>query len=562
MIKNVTPDEKFEVLLIERGLIDPSRLSSYKHQAAAEGEFFYPFLLKKEIIEEENLIFCLHEALSIPVLSEVIEEAPALDSLPENILEILKERRILPFKKTDEGLHVALNNPYEFYVLDELANRLNSPLKMYLAKEDVILKGYAAGSASEGAYEAAEMWEITDDLEELEVNENLEELLTSNSRQPPVIRFVNHLFLRAVSERASDIHIESFESLFRIRFRIDGLLQDIYSPPKSLLSPVLSRLKVMAGLNVAERRRPQEGRIKLRLSSGEVDVRVSVIPSSEGGRAVLRILDRAAAVLPMEKLGLAPHDLARVEGIIHKTNGIILVTGPTGSGKTTTLYAVLNRINTAEKNIITIEDPIEYKLEGISQMQVNPELGFGFAEGLRSVLRQDPDVLMVGEIRDPETAKIAVQASATGHLVFSTMHTNDSIGALFRLLDLHSDAERCSETLRAVIAQRLVRTLCPHCSQPAPPPEELKKLELEEQKFRQPRGCPECRGTGYKGRTGLFEILLVDDRLQTLIRKKAGHRAIKKYAESENIKFLADDAIIKTAGGITSWQECKRVAGI
>ena len=382
----------------------------------------------------------------------------------------------------------------------------------------------------------------------------------------PIIKLVNGLLSQAVKDRASDIHVEVFERDLVIRFRVDGMMYDVLSPPKRFHAAIASRIKVMSGLNIAEKRLPQDGRIRVRIAGRDIDIRVSTIPTAFGERIVLRLLDRGQAVVDinLDHLGFSGDNLGRIDRLIRQSHGIILATGPTGSGKTTTLYACLSRINSPEKNIITIEDPIEYQLQGVGQMQVNPKIDLTFANGLRSILRQDPDVIMVGEIRDSETAEIAIQAALTGHLVFSTLHTNDSFGALTRLVDMEIEPFLVSSSVLAVLAQRLVRVVCPDCREAYPPPEtELARIGLRLSHLHgpiyKPRGCRNCRNTGYRGRMAIQELMIMDDEVRGLVMRKADSATIRRACTSHGMKLLRQDGAERILAGQTTIEELLRV---
>jgi len=387
------------------------------------------------------------------------------------------------------------------------------------------------------------------------------------TEEAPIIRLINALLLQAVKERASDIHIEPYERELDVRLRIDGMLHRVLSPPKIIQDALISRIKIMSNLDIAEKRLPQDGRIRLLLGGRDIDIRVSVIPTSHGERAVLRLLDRKQGLLGLWEVGFSKEDEKKLEEHLKRPDGIILVTGPTGSGKTTTLYAALNRIHTEEKNIITVEDPIEYQLKGIGQMQVNPRIGLTFASGLRSIVRQDPDVIMVGEIRDLETAEIAMQASLTGHLVFSTLHTNDAPSALVRLIDMGIEPFLVASSLTSVLAQRLVRTICPHCKKSYQPSDVEKSYvqnslrNIQETPFvlYRGQGCEKCNGRGYLGRTGIFELLVIDNEIRPLITDKIDLQGIKNVAVSQGMKTLRQDGIEKVINGVTTLEEVLRV---
>ncbi|WPD75353.1 type II secretion system ATPase GspE [Dickeya fangzhongdai] len=376
----------------------------------------------------------------------------------------------------------------------------------------------------------------------------------------PIIRLINAMLTEAIKHKASDIHIETFERHLLIRFRIDGVLREILRPQRQLASLLVSRIKVMAKLDIAEKRVPQDGRMALRIGGRAIDVRVSTLPSNYGERVVLRLLDKNSVRLDLETLGMAEHNRRQLDTLIHRPHGIILVTGPTGSGKSTTLYAALSRLNSAERNIMTVEDPIEYELEGIGQTQVNPKVDMTFARGLRAILRQDPDVVLVGEIRDGETAQIAVQASLTGHLVLSTLHTNSALGALSRLQDMGIEPFLLSTSLLGVLAQRLVRTLCPSCRQP---------YVLNDEQAQQtglaagttlyhPGGCEKCNYSGYRGRTGIHELLLIDDTVRTAIHQGESELGIARMLGDKRVT-IRQDGLDKVLTGITTWEEVVRV---
>ncbi|MCG7489588.1 type II secretion system ATPase GspE [Vibrio sp. Of14-4] len=388
-----------------------------------------------------------------------------------------------------------------------------------------------------------------------------EDLLESDD-DAPIIKLINAMLGEAIKEGASDIHIETFEKALSIRFRIDGVLRDVLSPSRKLAPLLVSRVKVMAKLDIAEKRIPQDGRISLRIGGRAVDVRVSTMPSSHGERVVMRLLDKNATRLDLHSLGMTPENHANFRTMIERPHGIILVTGPTGSGKSTTLYAGLQELNSNERNILTVEDPIEFDIDGIGQTQVNPKVDMTFARGLRAILRQDPDVVMVGEIRDLETAQIAVQASLTGHLVMSTLHTNTAVGAITRLRDMGIEPFLISSSLLGVLAQRLVRTLCSECKEPYQADKETKKLfELNEQDeltLFKPKGCEHCNNKGYRGRTGIHELLVVDEQVQESIHSEAGEQAIEKVIR-QYTPSIRQDGLSKVRNGITSLEEVMRV---
>jgi len=484
--------------------------------------------------------------------------------LADLTIQYAKRSACLPLGEGDGGaLRVAIADPRATQVVDDLRALYRRRIEPVVAPGAVILEAInqaydrAQGSAEAvmGDIEAAELDAVAHELEEPR------DLLEADE-EAPIIRLVNSLLFQAVKDRASDIHIEPFERDVSVRFRIDGLLYDVLKPPKRFHSTIIARVKIMSGLDIAEKRLPQDGRLRFRIAGRDIDVRVSIVPTQFGERAVLRLLDRTGALLSLEELGLLGANLDRIERLIGRSHGILLVTGPTGSGKTTTLYAALSRINSSLRNIITIEDPIEYQLHGIGQIQVNPKIELTFATGLRSILRQDPDVIMVGEIRDGETAEIAIQAALTGHLVFSTLHTNDSFGALSRLIDMGIEPFLVSSSLIAVMAQRLVRRVCPSCREAVPAGEsEARELRVEQgtRVFRAGPGCESCKGTGYRGRTGIHELLVIDDEVRSLIMERSDAAAVRRLAVGHGMMTLRDDGAAKIRAGITTAEEVLRV---
>ncbi|MBI4212422.1 MAG: type II secretion system ATPase GspE, partial [Deltaproteobacteria bacterium] len=438
-------------------------------------------------------------------------------------------------------------------------------LEIVLAAEseilDLIEKFYGNQASSLGRIVEGIEEEGGDSFAEDEDVEHLKDLAS----EAPVIRLVNLVISRALESRASDIHIEPFERDLKVRYRIDGILHDVESPPKKLKAAIISRIKIMSKLNIAERRIPQDGRIKMRVLGKDVDLRVSTLPTMYGESVVMRLLDAGSVLLDLDTLGFSGHNLETFKKILNFKNGIILVTGPTGSGKTTTLYAALSRLNTNDVKILTVDDPVEYQLKGANQMQVNPKINLTFASGLRAFLRQDPDIIMVGEVRDRETAEIAIQASLTGHLVLSTLHTNDASSSITRLVDMGVEPFLVASAVIGIVAQRLVRTVCRDCGrQYTPEAEEILKIGLtpEDLKGKQlfrPIGCPNCMETGYAGRAGIHEVLTVTDAIRAELMKGSDATAIKKVAMSQGMRSLRDDAGAKVIQGLTTVAEVLRV---
>ncbi|MDD2365524.1 MAG: type II secretion system ATPase GspE [Desulfuromonadaceae bacterium] len=484
-----------------------------------------------------------------------------VDSALLNLLPLTFARSnyILPLSVVDGVVKVAICAPETILKLDELRLLFDMPVEAVLTPSaqlsDLINTVYAgvSGTAMDVLQELQ-----AEDLSTVATEFNNPTDLLDLSDEAPVIRLLNSVLSEAVKERVSDIHIEPYERDLLVRFRIDGILYEKLSPPKIIQDALVSRIKIMAGLNIAEKRLPQDGRIRVRVAGRDVDIRVSIIPTYYGERAVLRLLDKKKGVLSLSDIGLGEHGVSTLERMLTRTSGIILVTGPTGSGKSTTLYASLNRVNSSEKNIITIEDPIEYQIRGIGQIQVNPKIDLTFASGLRSILRQDPDIIMVGEIRDTETAEIAIQASLTGHLVLSTLHTNDAATAVTRLVDMGIEPFMIASSLSAVIAQRLVRVICPHCREEYEPVEKYPGIVLPEKLYRG-RGCDACFGLGTLGRTAIYEIMPVDQELCSMIIRRSHAGEIKEYAVAHGMKTLRDDGMARAAAGITTIEEVLRV---
>jgi general secretion pathway protein E len=499
------------------------------------------------------------ERLGIPFQAEIEDSHVDTALLTRLPLSFVRNNLLLPLKMENGRLLVAVGNPADLMAIDELQGIYGAPVECVAVPAAVVLDAinrlYArlSGSAQE-VVEELEGEDLSTIATELSVPKDLLDL----TDEAPVIRLLNSIIFQAVKERASDIHIEPFEREVEVRFRIDGLLYKMLTPPKVVQDALISRVKIMAGLNIAEKRLPQDGRLRVIVAGRDVDIRVSIIPTFFGERVVLRLLDKQRGVISLADIGFAPADVRTMERLLTRTSGIILVTGPTGSGKTTTLYAALSRINSPEKNIITIEDPIEYQLKGVGQIQVNPKIDLTFANGLRSILRQDPDIIMVGEIRDGETAEIAMQASLTGHLVLSTLHTNDAATAVTRLTDMGVEPFMVASTLSAVLAQRLVRVICPHCREPYEPEREYAGITLPELLYRG-RGCDKCFNLGSMGRTGIYELLLIDSELCSMIIRQVPAGVIKEYAVSRGMRTLREDGLAKAAAGITTIEEVLRV---
>jgi type IV pilus assembly protein PilB len=474
---------------------------------------------------------------------------------------LAKKYKAIPLFKIGDTLTVAMANPRDIMALDEIRMKCKIPMiEPVLSTDKAIITAIDQYYGVAGSFD--DVVKSIDRVNLPPVTEGAEtRVLAKAAEEAPVIKLVNLIFMRAIKEKASDIHIEPEEDKVRVRFRTDGILHEVMTTPKNLQSVILSRIKIISEMDIAETRKPQDGRIRLRMENRALDLRVSSFPTIHGENLVLRILDKSSVIFGLAELGFAEKDLKDFEKLIHLPYGIILVTGPTGSGKTTTLYSALTTINSIEKNIITVEDPVEYEIPLIRQTQVNPKAGLTFAAGLRSILRQDPDIVMVGEIRDKETADIAIQASLTGHLVFSTLHTNDAPSALTRLVDMEVEPFLISSSVVGILAQRLVRVICKGCKEKhAATGALLKELGLREgADFYRGKGCDDCKSSGYSGRIGIFEFLRMSDDIKKLIMSKASADEIRKKAVQEGMRTLRDDGLDKARRGVTTIEEVLRV---
>jgi general secretion pathway protein E len=558
--------ETIEQILIREKKITEEQLQ--KVMAQGNGKSIGRRLIEMGFIAEEDMLKIMSGVMNLPYikLSELkdISDIPKLDDrIP---VKFMKEYKIFPLKIDNNALTLTMADPLDISTIDEIRLITGHKVNICISGEgeilDVIEKHYGAGATT--------MERIVGDMSEEELDlmggeaEEETEHLKDLASEAPVIKLVNLIINRAVEIGASDIHVEPFEGDLKIRYRVDGVLQDVESPPKKLQSSVISRIKIMSKLNIAERRLPQDGRIRFKSMGKNIDMRVSTLPTIYGESIVMRILDRGGVVLELEKLGFPSKELKEFENLISKPYGMLLVTGPTGSGKTTTLYTALHKINSPDIKIITIEDPVEYQMYGINQLHVKPQIGLTFANGLRSIVRQDPDVIMVGEIRDPETADIAIQSALTGHMVFSTVHTNDAAGAITRLQDMGVESFLISSAILGVLAQRLVRVICKNCKTPV----RLERSAMDELGVKEGlgsftvyegKGCDECSNTGYKGRIGIFELLVINDDIRRLILQKTSANIIKEKARELGMITLREDGWAKVKQGITTISEVLRV---
>lgn len=549
----------------ERGLIQQSVKENFQSlRQTSEGLSLEEYLIRSGILTPDQYRRAVEEFFGVPFASEA--DYPGEPILINHLsVPFMKESKFIPARLENNELTLIMSNPFDHCVANAVRLATRHQVRILAGREQDILEAidryYGMGTTS--------MEKIIEDMESIpeyrmEEEENIDHLRDLAS-EGPVIRLVNLIISRALETRASDIHFEPFENQFRVRYRIDGVLHDVESPPKRLQAAIVSRIKIMSKLNIAERRLPQDGRIMLRVKGKEIDFRVSAIPTIHGESIVLRILDKGSIVLDIEKLGFPEDILIEFKELIKRPHGIILVTGPTGSGKTTTLYCALEKINSPDKKIITVEDPVEYQLRGVNQIQVKPSIGLNFANALRSIVRQDPDVILIGEIRDSETAEIAIHSALTGHLVFSTLHTNDAPSAITRLIDMGMEDYLLSSTIIGVLAQRLVRTACPQCRVPYTPNAAiLRELDAggyppSSIQFFDVKGCPNCAYTGYWGRTGIFEYFKITEEIQRLILEKKGSQILKEVARKRGMRTLREDGWAKVRAGLTTISEVLRV---
>ena len=534
------------------GLLDDKKIAHAFDKQIETKEYFAGLLVKLGYVSNQNVGKTFTSQLGFLPLSVKIEtlEKKLISYLPANIA---LTHRIIPLKQDSGKLTLGTDDPLNFLAQKNLEAIIGSGIELELLRSldmDKALDSLYASKKVKGL----DLGKASEDIN-----------VTKGAEDAPIIKLVNLIINEAVKERASDIHVEPLEKKFRVRYRIDGVLHEVPGPPKRLEGSVISRVKIMAGMDIAEKRLPQDGRIKMVSDKKELDLRVSSLPSIHGESIVMRILDKTSFFVGLEDVGFLPKEKKDFEKLINLPNGMILVTGPTGSGKTTTLYATLSHINQKDRKVIMIEDPVEYQLDGVNQVQVKPQIGLTFASGLRSMLRQAPDIIMVGEIRNLETAQIAVQSALTGHLIFSTLHTNDACGAITRLIDMGVKPYLASSTVQGVLAQRLVRTICPSCREAYKPSEEEAKIlslspeEVNSLKLYRGKGCPTCAYTGYKGRMGIFELFIMTDEARELVLNNSSSTELNKKAKESGMKGLKEDGLNKVKRGYTTVEEVMRV---
>ena len=563
MLKKVNPVER---ILLRHNKITEKVLREVKAGNLHSSSYMGKTLVDHGYIHSQTLLETLSVELQLPYVKKGQYPKSGLPVKGLSISEdFLREKIIFPLHLKDDTLVVAIFDPFDLSTIEDLKVSLGKNIRIVLSSEQDILEAIEAHYGEGGSSAMDRMvGDINEeDLHGLDSLEENTEHIRDMASEAPVIKLVNHIISEAIESRASDIHLEPFADELLLRYRIDGILHEFDPPPKRLSSAITTRIKIMAKLDISERRLPQDGRIKIKILGKDIDMRVSTLPTLHGESVVMRILDRESLVLDLSQMGFPKKVHEQLETLILKPYGKLLVTGPTGSGKTTTLYAALSKINTPNKKIITVEDPVEYQMRGINQIHVKSQIGLNFASGLRSIVRQDPDVIMVGEIRDPETAEISIQAALTGHLVFSTVHTNDAAGAITRLLDMGIENFLISSALLGVLAQRLVRVICPECKEEAPLTptlrEEMAQLGKEEKKIYHGKGCKACSQTGFRGRCGIYELLVIDDHIRELILKKSTAQTICDQARQTGMTTLRQDGWDKVTKGITTVEEILRV---
>lgn len=551
-----------ELLLDAKKLTEKDLLRALTEQKKY-GDKLGKVIVKLGMLSEKEIIDTVSKQLNIPII-----DLKALE-IPEDVVslitaDIAKNSMLIPVMRRYNVLKLAMVDPLDIDAMDNVARMVKMEIEPLIVTEDelkqALEKYYGLKTIVEETLDRIREQELTLERDE-EDEEDEERISVDVIEEEPVVRFVNSLLAQALADNVSDIHVEPSKNVMRVRMRVDGRLREVPSPDKKMFLPIVSRIKILAGIDIARTRTPQDGRFNIRESNREVGVRVSTFPTIHGEKVVLRLLDKSTALYGIDNLGFLRDDKEKIKSVLKRPYGFILSTGPTGSGKSTTLYAILNFINSAEKNIITIEDPVEYTLDGLAQAQVNPRAGMTFETGLRSILRQDPDIIMVGEIRDRETANIAVHSALTGHLVLSTLHTNDAASAVTRLVEMGIEPFLVTSSVSCVIGQRLLRKICPECKESYyPTPSVHKTFQIREDVLLyRGKGCPACKYKGYRGRTGVYEVLVMDDELRELIISKAPSEVLKKRAHEKGMRLMRDDAVMKVLFGTTTLEEALNV---
>lgn len=552
-------------MLVEAGVVNTQQLYECQQIIATSGQSLEQCLLDKKFVSPADIAKAYAAYANLPYIAEITDKMADLTLLSKVPLQFLRDNAVIPVM-IDGKITILTANPTEFQPLDELNLIFGGDVKYAVAPRPVIIDSINRYYPIEGTTRMIE--ELAEEEKELGLDfEEIEEKdILAMAGEAPIIKLVNHILSQAVKRDASDIHIEPFEKEIRVRYRIDGVMHTVMTPPKRIQSALISRIKIMANMNIAEKRLPQDGRIAIKVGDKAIDIRVSVLPVAFGERVVMRLLDKTRTFSKLSELGFSERDYKVIMDSISRSDGIIFITGPTGSGKTTTLYSILGELNKPEVNIVTVEDPVEYQMAGIGQVQVREKVGLTFAAALRSILRQDPDIIMIGEIRDQETAQIAIQAALTGHLVLSTLHTNDAPTTITRLTDMGIEPFLIASSVIMAMAQRLVRRLCDNCKVAYKPQQELldrlgiSKEEAKKITFYEPRGCDECLQTGYRGRLAIFEIMQMTEEVARLTTERADATVIRKAAIADGMTLLVQDGVRKIKEGLTSVEEVLSVA--
>jgi type IV pilus assembly protein PilB len=552
---------EFTDVLVKRGLLGPDQINEAKNLQQQTGAKLQDALVKLGYCTLDDIMSAIaeHSGLQAVSLTEMTIPPSVIEMVPESVA---RENVIIPLSQDNGVLKVCISDPSDFDTLQKLQFILNKDIQPVIsAKEQIVEAINRHYGQTETESVDSMLQEFTDTQIDFTETESSANLAAADDSDAPVVKLVNLIVHEAISLRASDIHVEPFADRVRIRYRIDGVLVERDSPPRRLLAPMISRIKIMGSIDISEKRRPQDGRIKMTSKGKHFDMRVSILPTSHGQSVVMRILDRGSIQVSIKDLGFAEDDYKRFQGIIKRPNGIFLVTGPTGSGKTTTLYSALNELNRPDRKIITAEDPVEYYLPGINQVEVKHQIGLDFARIIRAMLRQAPNIILVGEIRDQETADIAVQASLTGHLVFSTLHTNDAPSAITRMQDIGVPPFLVASSVIAIMAQRLVRLICPKCKEPdKPPAPEIRAAGITPQQvatasFARGRGCSHCHHTGYRGRKGIFEMLKMNSAIREMTFNREPAQAIRRQSRLHGMRTLLEDGVYKALTGVTTLEE-------
>ncbi len=552
-------------ILVEQGTVSRATLNEWLALSQKQAKSLDDYIKENSLVTERDLARAYAVKFEAPFIETITEKMAEPELISKVPLKFLRENTIIPVLIDNQTVLITAN-PFDFRPIDEVAVLLGGPVPLAVSSRQAIIEAINRYYPLEGTKEMIEELAEEKIPEGVDFEAIKEEDILGMATEAPIIKLVNHILYQAIKRDASDIHIEPFEKELRIRYRIDGVLYPTFMPPKRAQGAIVSRIKIMANLNIAEKRQPQDGRIQVKIADKAIDIRVSVLPVTYGERIVMRLLDKTKTFGALKNLGFSERDYSIIEQSIAQPNGILLITGPTGSGKTSTLYSILGELNSPEVNIITVEDPVEYQMAGIAQVQVKEKIGLTFAAALRSILRQDPDIVMIGETRDQETAQIAIQAALTGHLVLSTLHTNSAAATITRLIDMGIEPFLIASTIVAVVAQRLVRRLCENCKKPFKPTEEaLKRIGIspEEAKnitFYEAKGCEQCLQTGYRGRLAIFEIMVMTNNIARLTMDRADTAVIQEQAQKDGMTLLIQDGIRKIKMGLTTIEEVLAVA--